>query len=195
MKKVKFSEASGGGSSAVSLKAPDALSADVDFVLPAADGSNGQCIVTDGSGALSFADNSSVSLSAANSWTGVQTFDQVIRKRHIIDEHTAHDETNANSPHQLTSSDVGKMVVWNPGSAPTGNNKWKLPDSIAVGSQIMVINCNSHGNDKIHVYPSTDASLYRKGQSGNLTYAGVEQWEQHIFYKATSDKWILSPHV
>lgn len=40
---------------AVTLTAPSGLSADVDFVLPGSDGSNGDSLVTDGAGNLSFA--------------------------------------------------------------------------------------------------------------------------------------------
>lgn len=51
---LRLEEFGGGGSSAVTLKAPTYLSADVDFVLPSTDGTSGQALVTDGSGNLSF---------------------------------------------------------------------------------------------------------------------------------------------
>ena len=51
---IRLEEFGGGGQSAVTIKAPTYLSADVDFVLPATDGTNGQALITDGSGNLSF---------------------------------------------------------------------------------------------------------------------------------------------
>lgn len=51
---IRLEEFGGAGQSAVTIKAPTSLSADVDFVLPATDGTSGQVIQTDGSGNLSF---------------------------------------------------------------------------------------------------------------------------------------------
>lgn len=51
---IRLEEFGGAGQSAVTIKAPTSLSADVDFVLPSADGTNGQALITDGSGNLSF---------------------------------------------------------------------------------------------------------------------------------------------
>jgi hypothetical protein len=59
-----------GGS--VNLAGPNTAST-VTFTLPSADGSANQALVTNGSGVLSFA-NAGASLSAANTWTGTQTF-------------------------------------------------------------------------------------------------------------------------
>ena len=47
-------ENSGNGTSYVGLAAPASLASNVTFTLPSADGSNGQAIITNGSGALSF---------------------------------------------------------------------------------------------------------------------------------------------
>ena len=56
--KIKLNAASGGGS--VSLKAPSSTTSDaaIELQLPVADGSNGQVLKTNGSGVLSFADDS-----------------------------------------------------------------------------------------------------------------------------------------
>ena len=51
---IAFRESSSNGASGVTLKAPASLSGDVNFTLPGADGTNGQMIQTNGSGALSF---------------------------------------------------------------------------------------------------------------------------------------------
>jgi hypothetical protein len=57
---------------AVNLVGPNTAST-TSFTLPAADGTNGQAIVTNGSGTLSFA-NAGASTSAANTFTATQTF-------------------------------------------------------------------------------------------------------------------------
>ena len=49
---VRFEDASGG--EYVALKAPTTVSSNLTFTLPSADGTSGQAITTDGSGALSF---------------------------------------------------------------------------------------------------------------------------------------------
>ena len=53
-KETRFSEATAGGSNYVSLKAPSALSGNVELTLPGTAGSNGQVLSVDGSGNLSF---------------------------------------------------------------------------------------------------------------------------------------------
>ena len=59
---------------AVNLAGPNTTSTTT-FTLPAADGTNGQFLSTNGSGTLSFATpTSGASVSAANTWTATQTF-------------------------------------------------------------------------------------------------------------------------
>jgi hypothetical protein len=57
---------------ATNLVGPN-ISTTNNFTLPSADGTNGQALTTNGSGVLAFA-TAGVSLSAANTWTGTQTF-------------------------------------------------------------------------------------------------------------------------
>ena len=57
---------------AVNLVGPNTAST-LNLTLPSADGTSGQALTTNGSGTLSFA-NAGASLSAANTWTGTQTF-------------------------------------------------------------------------------------------------------------------------
>ena len=59
-----YSRTDGSGGGSVSLKAPDVAS-DIVFALPAADGSNGHILTTDGSGNLSFAAPASSSFTIA----------------------------------------------------------------------------------------------------------------------------------
>ena len=53
---IRLPEDTDNGSNYVALKAPNALASNLTLTLPDADGSNGQALVTDGSGTLSFAD-------------------------------------------------------------------------------------------------------------------------------------------
>jgi len=53
---IRLPEDTDNGSNYVALKAPDTLASDVTFTLPSADGTSGQALQTNGSGALSFAD-------------------------------------------------------------------------------------------------------------------------------------------
>ena len=59
-----YSRTDGSGGGSVSLAAPD-VSSDVSFVLPAADGSNGHLLTTDGSGNLAFAAPASSTITLA----------------------------------------------------------------------------------------------------------------------------------
>jgi hypothetical protein len=53
---IRFKEATSNGSNYVAFKAPAAITADVVWTLPDADGTSGQRLQTDGSGNLTWAD-------------------------------------------------------------------------------------------------------------------------------------------
>jgi hypothetical protein len=53
-KQIRFRETTGNGTNYVALQAPASLSTDTTFTLPSADGTNGQALITNGSGVLSF---------------------------------------------------------------------------------------------------------------------------------------------
>src|SRR6056300_1293582 len=53
---IKFNEGTDNGSNFVGLKAPNNVSSSITFTLPGSDGTNGQALLTDGSGVLSFGD-------------------------------------------------------------------------------------------------------------------------------------------
>jgi len=67
-KEVRFRETTANGTNYIGLKAPASLSADLTFTLPTADGTNGQALITNGSGVLSF-----TTISAGTSWQSVKT--------------------------------------------------------------------------------------------------------------------------
>ena len=70
MSELNFTHSNG---KKVKLTTPDTLAANKTFKLPGADGSSGQFLKTDGSGALSFA--TALTGPTAPSWTTVATFD------------------------------------------------------------------------------------------------------------------------
>jgi hypothetical protein len=51
---IKFNEGTNNGTNFIALKAPNSVASDVTFTLPGTDGTNGQVLTTNGSGALSF---------------------------------------------------------------------------------------------------------------------------------------------
>jgi hypothetical protein len=53
-KQIRFRETTANGTNYVALQAPASLSTDTTFTLPSADGTNGQALITNGSGVLSF---------------------------------------------------------------------------------------------------------------------------------------------
>ena len=67
-KEIRFRETTANGTNYIALKAPASVSADLTFTLPATDGTNGQALITNGSGVLSF-----TTISAGTAWQSVQT--------------------------------------------------------------------------------------------------------------------------
>lgn len=70
---VVFKEATNNGANKITIKAPNTLAGDYTLTLPTADGSNGNVLQTNGSGALSFAAPASSSFTIAGD-TGTDTF-------------------------------------------------------------------------------------------------------------------------
>ena len=71
--KLALRETNTNGENVTGFIAPSSLAVDVIYTLPTADGTNGQALVTNGSGTLSFATISSGATLAANTFTGNQT--------------------------------------------------------------------------------------------------------------------------
>ncbi len=72
-KKFILSETNANGTHYLSFKAPDSVTATVDFTLPDGDGSANQVLKTDGSSALSWATVGDAILANDQTWTGVQS--------------------------------------------------------------------------------------------------------------------------
>ena len=64
--KATFAEGTNNGANKVTLKAADTLAADLTLILPTADGTNGQILTTNGSGALSFSSPASSSFTISD---------------------------------------------------------------------------------------------------------------------------------
>jgi len=71
---VNFVEGTTNGAHFITLKAPDSLSGITTLTLPSADGSNGQALVTNGSGTLSFASVTTSAGTLTGAGTGVTSF-------------------------------------------------------------------------------------------------------------------------
>ncbi len=72
---IRFYELSSNGSNYVGFKSSDSVTTTTVWTLPAADGTSGQCLTTDGSGAFSFASCAGASITSLNGLTGsTQTF-------------------------------------------------------------------------------------------------------------------------
>jgi hypothetical protein len=71
--KISFRELAANGIHAVSLIAPDSVAADFSLTLPAADGSAGQALITNGSGVLSWTSFPADAVTSVNGQTGVVT--------------------------------------------------------------------------------------------------------------------------
>ena len=143
-------EARANGTNRLRLRAPANLSADRDFILPGADGTNGQAIVTNGSGTLSFATfsdtnigNTDLTTSASlRTLTVANNSSLIIRGQGLnsairISDGTAGEqvslyssnEVNVQSADTLTvSTDDGNSLVMipNEGITATTTNGWNL---------------------------------------------------------------------
>jgi len=199
-KKVKFVEASANGSHAISLKAPDSVSADVDFVLPGADGSAGQVLQTDGNGALSFAAGSALSESADESISGQWSFTDLRPKKHAVDTDTTHNtwDSNTGVKRPLGSQDIlGKLLIWRPTSSPGHNATWELPTAPAIGTVLWVINANNHNVKYIIVTAGGTDELYKKDLQTAVADGDckVKIYEQDTFIYVASGVWVYMPQV
>ena len=104
---LQFYDSNGsGGDNFIALRAPDYVTTDTTFILPAADGTNGQALVTNGSGTLSFATISSGATLAANTYTGLQQFSGTTHAGLRLNNLTTAERDALSSP-------AAGMAVWN----------------------------------------------------------------------------------
>lgn len=105
---LKFFEATGGGTNYVGFQAPAAITADVLWTLPSADGSNGQFLSTNGSGTLSWGSASTNSISQLDSSVTVT-------------------DSGANGTITFTTDGTSRWAINNNGHiVPSANNTYNL---------------------------------------------------------------------
>lgn len=214
---IRLPEDTDNGSNYVALKAPNTLASDLTFTLPSADGTNGQVLQTNGSGALSFVSGASLATPLAvigNSSAGAE-----IRLPEDTDNGTNYvalkapdslaadytctlpDETctlgfrnipqnSQSAAYTLVLGDSGKHIL-HP-SADTTARTFTIPanSSVAfpIGTAITFINQNGAGVITIAITTDT-MRLAGAGTTGSRTLAanGVA-----TCIKVTSTEWIIS---
>jgi hypothetical protein len=212
-KKVKFSEASGNGVHAVSLRAPDSVLADVDFELPAADGTTGQVLQTDGNGALSFVTAGGLAAASNEVISGNWTFQgPVIMNKpmyrtpyELIDTVYVFDHT-ADTGNILTADHSAYLY----GSAGNNTNTsyFRLSSAADVGTRIAIYTYSTHSSKNksyVGTQVNTDtiykegSTTHRNGWTGKgaseTRVADHAKWvdlncnDKRIFHKITADTW------
>ncbi|MEO2181059.1 MAG: hypothetical protein ABGY43_01985 [bacterium] len=173
-KKVKFVEASVNGSHAVSLRAPDSVLADVDFELPAADGTAGQVLKTDGNGALSFVTAGGLSAAGNEVITGNWTFEEAVvfeeplLRMPMVEITTAHNSGTTPTKYPVTIEHSAYLY-----NLPGTNTDWILPTNAPQGTRLALFNyTGTASNGKINLFTAVGQTLFAvngtvdKGQSG-----------------------------
>lgn len=166
---IRLPEDTDNGSNYVALKAPDTLASNLTFTLPSADGTNGQVLQTNGSGALSF-----IGAGDATANIGYLNIPQ----------------NSQSAAYTLVLADSGKHIL-HP-SADTTARTFTIPanSSVAfpIGTAITFVNQNGAGVVTIAITTDT-MRLAGAGTTGSRTLAanGVA-----TCIKVTSTEWIIS---
>ena len=197
-KKVKFVEASTSGSHFISLRAPDSVTADVEFELPAADGTANQVLQTDGNGALSFA-TAGLSASANESISGQWTFtESVIMQEPILrTPMTAintvyafdYDENNSDDANVL-SPDVA-AVLYGESLNVSDKSYLLLPSTCPVGTRLAVYTVTgASANNKIYI--GTENPEHKLFKAGSTTrYNGFDSYLANAARTSSNNNWYL----
>ena len=155
---VQFVE-TGGGTDYVGFQAPAAVTANQIWTLPAADGTSGQALVTDGSGALSWAtaggtvstnatlsgDGSGgsplgINLAQGNTWTGLQTFAAsftILQNGRLA---LTNNDNNARDIRFQEPSGSGSQYIGLRAPSVSRNSNYVFPDSIGTAGQVLTLN-------------------------------------------------------
>ncbi len=150
--KFILSETNANGSHYLSFKAPDSVTATVDFTLPDGAGDVDQVLKTDGSSALSWATVGDAVLANDQTWTGVQIgdvydattdagtspaswqldFGNGNNQKLIVDPAN---DFSANAPTGLTAGQSGSIFITQPSSGATCNTGWSAYYKWPAGTQ------------------------------------------------------------
>ena len=178
---LELQEGTNNGAHSISLKAPNAVSADLVLTLPGADGSAGQPLVTDGSGSLSFGTISTALNIAADSgstdpisteetitFAGGTGIDTTVSNNQIS---TAIDSTvvTKTGTHTLTNKTLASPVFttqFSIGSAVISEAELETIDGITAGT--------ASASKALIVDSSKDVSGIRNlGNTGTITSGGI----------------------
>jgi len=159
---VNFVEGTSNGTDFITLKAPDSLSGITTLTLPSADGTNGQALVTNGSGTLSFTSINAGTLTGAGA--GVTSFLTTPSSANLASAVT--DETGSGSLVFATSPTLVTPALGTPSSG-TLTNCTGLPISGLTAST-----STSLGVGSIELGHATDTTIAR-GSAGTVTIEGV----------------------
>ena len=135
---VKLKEGSDNGSNFVELKAAASLAADTTFVLPSADGTNGQALTTNGSGALAWStvggtpggSDTQIQYNNAGSFAGASGL--------VTDGSNL--TINAQGDLRFADSDSSNWVAFQAPETIASNVTWTLPDADGTDGQVMKTN-------------------------------------------------------
>lgn len=165
---IRLPEDTDNGSNYVALKAPNTLASNLTFTLPSADGTNGQVLQTNGSGALSF-----IGAGDATANIGYLNIPQ----------------NSQSAAYTLVLSDAGKHI-FHP-SSDNNARTFTIPanSSVAypIGTAITFINMSA-ANVTIAITSDT-MYLSSAGTTGSRTLA---QYGSATAVKITSTNWIIS---
>ncbi len=149
----------GGGTDYVGFQAPAAVTANQVWTLPAADGTSGQALVTDGSGILSWAtagggtvttnatltgDGSggsplSINLAQGNTWTGLQQFNAAFTILGNGRFALTNNDNNARDIRWQEPSGSGSQYVGLRAPAVPRNSNYVFPDTIGAPGDVLAV--------------------------------------------------------
>lgn len=159
---LKFYDSNGGtGDNYIGLRAPNDVTSDLTFILPATDGTSGQSLTTNGSGALSF---SSVAGLGANTFTALQAITQATANAGII----------ASTGYSLTGSNATSMIdlagTWNTSGSPAAI--LVNITNTASGSSSRLLDLQVGGTSRVN-YNVSDGYLKVKNNDGYSEWGGL----------------------
>ncbi|MCB9217518.1 MAG: hypothetical protein H6616_16730 [Ignavibacteria bacterium] len=154
---VRYVE-TGGGTDYVGFQAPAAITANQIWTLPAADGTAGQALVTDGSGVLSWATAGGsvstnttllgdgtggnplrINLGNGNTWTGLQTFANAFSIFQNARIAMTNNDNNARDIRWQEPSGTGSQYIGLRAPSVAQNSNYVFPTAIGTAGQVLTL--------------------------------------------------------